>query len=119
MVRTLLIMADVEVFPLAEVPVSHEPADPAEVVAGRPTIGSTPITRLGDTGVEIGIWEMSTGSVRDIEVDEVFVVLEGSATISVEGAAPVTVRAGDLVRLTAGTATVWEVTSPLRKLYVA
>lgn len=47
------------------------------------------------------------------------VVLEGAATISVEGAAPIAIKAGDLVRLTAGTATVWEVTAPLRKLYVA
>ncbi|MFG1995693.1 cupin domain-containing protein [Actinoplanes sp. NPDC048988] len=112
-------MADVEVFPLGEVSVAHEPATPGEVVAGKPTLGTTPITTLGDTGVEIGIWEMSTGAVRDIEVDEVFVVLEGAATISVEGAAPVAVKPGDLVRLSAGAATVWEVTSPLRKLYVA
>ncbi|XVU25266.1 cupin domain-containing protein [Actinoplanes sp. CA-054009] len=112
-------MADVEVFPLAQVPVKHTPAEPGEVVAGAPTLGTTPITTLGDTGVEIGIWEMSAGAVRDIEVDEVFVVLEGAATIAVEGAEPVAIKPGDLVRLTAGTATVWEVTSPLRKLYVA
>ncbi|SNY03932.1 cupin domain-containing protein [Paractinoplanes atraurantiacus] len=112
-------MADVEVFPLAQVPVAHAPASAGEVVAGAPTLGTTPITTLGGTGVEIGIWEMSTGAVRDVEVDEVFVVLEGEATITVEGAEPIAVKPGDLVKLTAGTATIWEVTSPLRKLYVA
>jgi uncharacterized cupin superfamily protein len=112
-------MADVEVFPLAQVSVTHEPADPGEVVAGAPTLGTTPVTTLGDTGVEIGVWEMSAGAVRDVEVDEVFVVLEGAAAISVEGAEPVAIKAGDLVRLAAGTATVWEVTDPLRKLYIA
>ncbi|MFF5082138.1 cupin domain-containing protein [Actinoplanes sp. NPDC000266] len=112
-------MADVEVFPLAQVSVVHAPADAGEVVAGTPTLGATPITTLGNTGVEIGVWEMSTGAVRDIEVDEVFVVLEGSGTIAVEGAEPIAIKPGDLVRLTAGTATVWEVTAPLRKLYVA
>jgi uncharacterized cupin superfamily protein len=112
-------MADVEVYPLADVLVTHEPADPGEVVAGTPTIGTTAITTLGDSGVEVGVWEMSTGSVRDVEIDEVFVVLDGAATISVEGAEPVAIKRGDVVRLTAGTVTVWDVTAPLRKLYIA
>ena len=105
-------------FRLAEVPVRHAPADPGDVVSGAPTLGTTPITTLGDTGVEVGVWEMSAGAVRDVEVDEVFVVLAGSATITVDGSS-VAVGPGDLVRLTAGTATTWEVTSPIRKLYVA
>src|SRR5262245_49814783 len=106
-----------EVFHLAEVAVRHEPAGPDEVVAGAPTTGATSITTLGE--VEVGVWEMSAGAVRDVEVDEVFLVLAGSATITVDGGEPVTVGPGDLVRLTAGTPTVWEVTSPIRKLYVA
>jgi len=106
------------VFRLADVPVRHAPADPADVVSGAPTLGTTPLTTLGDTGVEVGLWEMSVGAVRDVEVDEVFVVLSGSAVITVSDSS-VSVGPGDLVRLTAGTATTWEVTSPLRKLYLA
>jgi hypothetical protein len=111
-------MDGVSVFRLADVPVKHTPADPGDVVSGAPTLGTTPLTTLGDTGVEIGIWEMGVGAVRDVEVDEVFVVLAGSAVISVSDSS-VSVGPGDLVRLTAGTATTWEVTSPIRKLYVA
>jgi uncharacterized protein len=111
-------MDGVSVFRLADVAVKHAAADPGDVVSGAPTLGTTPVTTLGDTGVEIGVWEMSVGTVRDVEVDEVFVVLAGSATISVDGSS-VSVGPGDLVRLTAGTATTWEVTSPIRKLYVA
>jgi uncharacterized cupin superfamily protein len=109
----------VEVFPLAGVVVEHAAAGPDEVVAGAPTTGATPITMLGGTGIEIGVWEMSAGTVRDVEVDEVFLVLAGRATIAVDGAAPIAIAAGDLVRLTAGTATQWTVTEPIRKLYVA
>ncbi len=105
-------------FRLADVVVKHAPADPGDVVSGEPTLGTTLVTTLGDTGVEIGVWEMSVGTVRDVEVDEVFVVLAGSAVISASGSS-VAVGPGDLVRLTAGTATTWEVTSPIRKLYVA
>ena len=111
-------MDGVEVFRLADVAVRHAAADAADVVSGAPTLGTTPITTLGDSGVEIGVWEMSVGSVRDVEVDEVFLVLAETATITVAGES-VPVGAGDLVRLTAGAETTWEVTSPLRKLYVA
>ncbi|GAA2650088.1 cupin domain-containing protein [Paractinoplanes durhamensis] len=108
-----------EIFRLADIAVDHSPAGDDEVVAGAPTLGATPITRLGGTEVEVGVWEMSVGAVRDVEVDEVFLLLAGAATITVDGAAPVAISAGDLVRLTAGTKTVWEVSAPLRKLYVA
>ncbi|MFI5893052.1 cupin domain-containing protein [Actinoplanes sp. NPDC051513] len=108
----------VEVFRLADVAVKHTAADAADVVSGAPTLGTTAITTLGDSGVEVGVWEMSVGAVRDVEIDEVFLVLTGSATITV-GSSAFQVGAGDLVRLTAGTSTTWEVTSPLRKLYIA
>ena len=111
-------MDGVEVFRLSDVAVKHAPADPADVVTGEPTMGTTPVTTLGDTGVEVGVWEMTTGTVRDVEADEIFLVLSGSATITTGGES-VAVGAGDLVRLTAGTETTWEVTSPLRKLYLA
>jgi uncharacterized cupin superfamily protein len=111
-------MDGVEVFRLAEIAVRHGAADPGDVVSGAPTLGTTPVTTLGDSGVEIGVWEMSVGAVRDVEVDEVFLVLAGAATITVDGSS-VSVGAGDLVRLTAGTSTTWQVTSPLRKLYIA
>ena len=111
-------MDAVEVFRPGEVAVKHIAADARDVVSGAPTVGTTALTTLGDSGVEIGVWEMSVGAVRDVEVDEVFLVLAGSATITA-GAGTYVVGPGDLVRLTAGTETTWEVTSPLRKLYIA
>ena len=111
-------MDGVEVFRLADIAVKHIAADAGDVVSGAPTLGTTAITTLGDSGVEVGVWEMSVGAVRDVEADEVFLVLTGSATITTAGSS-VVVEAGDLVRLTAGTETTWEVTAPLRKLYLA
>ena len=92
------------------------PLDPGTVVDGAPAAGSRALAAV--SGVEVGVWEMTPGTATDVEVDEVFVVLAGSATITVDGSS-VAVGPGDLVRLTAGTATTWEVTSPIRKLYVA
>ncbi|MEU8244386.1 hypothetical protein AB0C07_39530 [Actinoplanes missouriensis] len=53
-------MERVAVFPLAEVLVPHQPADPAVIVSGTPTTGSVSVT--GITGVEVGVWEMSSGA---------------------------------------------------------
>ncbi|BCY07513.1 cupin domain-containing protein [Actinoplanes sp. L3-i22] len=110
-------MDPVSIHHLADVTVVHEPSHPDEVVAGAPTTGAVTVTTLDGLGVEVGIWEMSTGAVRDVEAEEAFLVLAGRATIEADGVTS-EVRPGDLVRLTAGTKTVWTVSEPLRKLYV-
>ncbi|WIM98775.1 cupin domain-containing protein [Actinoplanes oblitus] len=110
-------MEPVAVYRLADVTVDHEPSHPDEVVAGEPTTGAVTVTTLDGLGVEIGVWEMSTGAVRDVEAEEAFLVLSGRATIET-GASSVTVQRGDVVRLAEGTKTVWTVTEPLRKLYI-
>ncbi|AEV83278.1 hypothetical protein ACWT_2256 [Actinoplanes sp. SE50] len=105
------------VYDLAEVTVTHEPGHPDEVVAGQPSTGAVSVTTLDGPGVEIGIWEMTVGAVRDTEAEEAFLVLSGRATIAT-GGETYEVKPGDLVRLTAGTPTVWRVTEPIRKLYI-
>ena len=62
---------------------------------------------------------MTPGAARDVEADEVFVVLSGSATIEFEDGREVLVQPGDVVTLVQGQRTLWTVTEPLRKVYVA
>ena len=94
-------------------------AHPFDAVLDDDPDGTTRTLVLGTTAVgEVGIWEIDPGTDRDVEVDEVFVVLDGRATIRVEGRPDVVVAAGDVVRLEAGTATTWIVTERLRKVYV-
>lgn len=99
-----------------EVELHMEPLPPVDVVSGAPTAGSRVIGRLA--GVEVGIWEMTPGAVRDVEADEVFVVVSGSATIEFDDGREVVVRPGDVMALVQGQRTVWTVTEPLRKVYV-
>ncbi len=73
-------------------------------------------------GVAIGVWEITPGVVSDVELDEVFVVLTGRATVQVEAtpereASEFTIAAGDFVRLYAGMRTVWVIHETLRKVY--
>ena len=53
--------------------------EPDEVVDGSPTTAEVSVTTIGD--VEVGIWQITPGTVRDVEKDEVFVVLEGTLTM--------------------------------------
>ena len=72
-------------------------------------------------GTEVGVWKHVPGRSTDTEVDEVFVVISGSARIDfVQPELPsLEIGPGDVVRLAEGMRTVWTVTETLRKVYVA
>ncbi|MEV6350200.1 cupin domain-containing protein [Actinoplanes sp. NPDC051851] len=110
-------MDPVVIHRLADIAVTHEESPEEVTVAGAPSTGATSVIALENLGVEVGVWEMSVGAVRDVEAEEAFLVLAGKATIETDGGTH-EIGAGDLVRLEAGTKTIWTVTEPLRKLYV-
>lgn len=86
----------------------------AEITAGTPTAR---LRELGDMrGAEVGIWEMTEGAARDVEADEVFVVIAGHATLRCDGD-EIELRPGAVVRLHEGERTEWIVHEALRKLY--
>ncbi|MBS1674198.1 MAG: cupin domain-containing protein [Actinobacteria bacterium] len=104
---------------VSDLVLSHEPLPADEVVVGAPT---TAIAVLDDTGDrEIGIWEMTPGTARDTEADELFVVLSGRATVVFEDPVlpDLEVGPGSVVRLAEGMRTTWIVTETLRKVYIA
>lgn len=109
----------------AALPLAHEPVPADQVVAGAPTTGYAALDEPGAGGTagagELGVWEMTPGAMRDTEVDEVFLVIAGAATVEfVDPAVPtIALRPGSIVRLDAGMQTVWTVTETLRKLFIA
>lgn len=89
-----------------------------QIDSGSPETG---ILELPDfAGMSMGIWEHTAGISTDTEVDEVFIVISGEATIEFinDETPPLEVSAGDIVRLTAGAKTRWIVRDHLRKIYV-
>lgn len=95
----------------------HEAVAADQVVDGNPRTGVAALGKFG--GLEVGVWEMTPGVMRDVESDEVFVVLAGSAQIEFDdGSTPLAVHRGDVVRLARGARTVWTVTETLRKVYL-
>ncbi len=97
------------------VPLAPVPA--AQVVAGTPSTGSVDL----DEDMGIGVWEMTVGAMRDVEIDEVFVVVAGAATVEFDSPAlpAIELAPGAIVRLEAGMKTVWTVRETLRKVYLA
>jgi uncharacterized cupin superfamily protein len=95
----------------------HAPVPADQSVHGDPTTAANTVSEFG--GLEVGVWEMSPGVMSDVEADELFVVLSGSATIEFgDGSPTLHIGVGDIVRLGAGAQTVWTVTETLRKVYL-
>jgi uncharacterized cupin superfamily protein len=67
--------------------------------------------------VERGIWQIEPGVATDVEADENFVVLEGRATIEIEGGPTLEVGPGDTCVFDRGARTTWTVHERLRKVY--
>ncbi|MBB5164342.1 cupin domain-containing protein [Mycobacterium sp. AZCC_0083] len=95
-----------------------QPVAPDQTVSGQPRTAVHTLTEF--SGLEVGVWEMTPGVMSDVESDEVFVVLSGSATVEfADESETLHVQAGDVVRLAAGASTVWTVTETIRKVYLA
>ena len=95
----------------------HVPLPGEEVVEGSPTAAVLTLGGLGN--VEVGVWEMTEGTARDTEVDEVFVVVAGRGWVTFEDGERIDLAPGVAVRLHAGEHTVWTVTERVRKIWVA
>ncbi|NMO03057.1 cupin domain-containing protein [Gordonia sp. TBRC 11910] len=94
-----------------------EPVDPAQVVTGSPTTGFRALAAVA--GAEVGVWEITPGVMTDVEVDEVFVILSGSATVTFDDGEVLELRPGVAARLREGDHTTWTVHETLRKVYVS
>ncbi len=97
----------------------YEPVAPELVRQGSPSTGSM---ALGDWhGLQVGKWEMTPGSMVDVEVDEVFIIIAGEATLTrtIEGReVTVELSPGVVGHLEAGEHTRWDVRVALRKIYL-
>lgn len=70
-------------------------------------------------GLDIGVWEHSIGVSTDTEACEVFVVISGRGRVTCEQGGVIDLAPGVVGFLQAGARTRWEVTEPLRKVWVA
>jgi uncharacterized cupin superfamily protein len=106
-------VATAELVPLA--------LDPEQVLAGTPETSALTLEERvhADVTVERGIWQITPGVATDVEVDELFVVVSGRATVQIEDGPTLELAPGTVGTLRAGDRTVWRVHETLRKVYVA
>jgi uncharacterized cupin superfamily protein len=73
---------------------------------------------LTDAGLEVGVWEHGVGSSQDTFGDEMFVVLSGRGVVRCESGGEIALAPGVVGVLHAGDKTTWEITEPLRKVWI-
>jgi uncharacterized protein len=96
----------------------RQPVPADQSVSGTPRTGTLAFGEFG--GAEVGVWEMTPGVMRDVEAEEIFVVLSGAATVEFDdGTTALRLGPGDVVRLAEGSQTTWTVTETLRKVYLS
>jgi uncharacterized cupin superfamily protein len=93
------------------------PLDPAQILEGVPQVSERVVWTSPDGLRARGVWQITAGVVTDVEVDEMFVVVAGRATIEVEGGPTVDVGPGDACVLEPGARTTWRVHETLRKVF--
>lgn len=96
-------------------------APDVDVALTEPDGGGTP-TGTGDgfsgAGLEAGVWVHQVGgSVGDFG-DEMFVVLAGRGTVTCQNGGRIDLAPGVVGMLRAGDITTWDITEPLRKVWI-
>jgi uncharacterized cupin superfamily protein len=104
-------------FDPSSVPLERAPLDPAQVLEGSPEVSEAVVWASADGRHARGVWQITPGVVTDVEVDELFVVVAGRATIEVEGGPTIEVGPGDVCVLGPGARTTWHVHETLRKVF--
>lgn len=102
----------------AAIPLVPEPLDPDSIVAGEPTVLDGPIRVSSDGRVLAGVWKVSPGTFTDVMIgDEMFVVLEGTATIVGDDGAVLDLAPGSICVFSEGYRSTWTVHTTLFKVY--
>jgi hypothetical protein len=94
--------------------------DPALLLAGSPNDRGTTLFESADGAVKCGLWACDTYTERlpSYPEDELYVVLEGSVVVTVDGEAPEAFAAGDALVIRRGTACTLEFRGPFRKVFL-
>lgn len=93
---------------------SDLPADKCLTAGVRTAIAEV----VDDAGLSVGVWEHSVGRSTDSFDDEVFVVIEGRGTVTDQHGNVIHLAPGVVGVLHPDDETVWEITEPLRKVWI-
>jgi hypothetical protein len=102
---------------VAALDLEHWPLEAEQIVSGTPVVSGRVLDTSADGRVERGVWQHTPGVSRDVEADELFVVISGRATVKIEGGPVLELSPGTAAVLRSGDRSVWTVHETLRKIY--
>ncbi|MEX1262552.1 MAG: cupin domain-containing protein [Actinomycetota bacterium] len=94
-----------------------EELDRAQVVSGDPRTAAAMLWESEDGRILRGVWECTPGVATDVEQDELFVILQGRATVEVEGGSRLELEPGVVGVLERSARTRWSVQETIRKVF--
>ncbi|MFK0033722.1 cupin domain-containing protein [Pseudomonas monteilii] len=100
-----------------DVQLERWPLDPQQVLQGNPETSGHVIWSSADKRQQCGIWEITPGTVTDVECAELIVVLYGRATVTTKQGQVIELHPGSVATWPGGTVTEWVVHERLRKAY--
>jgi uncharacterized cupin superfamily protein len=100
-----------------DAPVEPSPIPPADIISGEPVSTIAILWRSEDGTLYNGVWHCTPGIFMLTHPGETICLVEGRATITPEGGAPVTVLPGEVVFIPEGTVARWEVHETVRKAF--
>jgi len=103
--------------PVSELVLDPGDLDPASVVDGSPEVTEATLWTSADGRIIRGVWQITAGTVTDVEADELFVVVSGRASVQVEDGPTLELEPGVMGVLARGIRTTWTVHEPLRKVF--
>ena len=103
-------------FDASRIPLAHAALDAKQNVSGDVTTAVRAEAAWGD--MEVGVWEHSVGTSTDVEIEEVFVVIEGEGTVTCDQGGQIDLAPGVVGLLPAGAQTTWTISKPLRKVWI-
>jgi hypothetical protein len=94
--------------------------DPALLLAGSPNDRGATLFESDDRTVKCGVWACDTYTERlpSYPEDELYVVIEGSVVVIVDGEEPETFGPGEALVIRQGTACTLEFRGPFRKVFL-
>ena len=91
--------------------------DPSQVVSGNPEVSCLILSTTPDGRIVRGIWKCTRGVVTDVEQDEMFTVVEGRATVAIEGGRTLEISPGYVGIFRRGARTTWTIHEDLLKTF--
>lgn len=94
-----------------------DPIESGQIISGTPesfalTLGETP-----GTGESCGLWQITPGVVRDVEVRERSLILAGRGSVEFEDGRRVELEPGVVLDFEGGEKTVWKIDQTVFKAY--